>query len=240
MCSKHQLTFPPEKLSIVSLQEELAHYSVKVLTPLLSSFSLPEKHHYQSRDLLPTLCNNFSETTYKEYLQYHTLKDSLRKLILTVKVSLGVSVVAPIEMYLLDYYLEIGSQSQTQIIVSINSYLFCKSQKQVQEKTEGEGHPILIHRHPRSGFVKKEKKPNISVLFLPEKQIQTSILPGYFYFPQVLGLVWFVFYWCFESLNHLSPTLKPSTQTDPSSSGKYSTQLSQKRKMIQSAAICIP
>lgn len=149
--------------------------------------------------------------------------------------------VAPIEMPLLDYYLEIGSQSQTQIIVSINSYLyFVKAINRSKKKQRGKDTSFSYTGIQEVDLSRKKKTPNILVLFLPQKQIPTSILPGYFYFPQALGLVWFIFYWCFESLNHLSPTLKPSTQTDPGSSGKYSTQLSQKRKMIQSAAICIP
>lgn len=75
MFFKHQPTLPPEKLLIVSFQEELVHNDLQVFTPLFSSFSL--LHHHQNRALPPTLCDSFSETTYKEDLQYQTLKDAV-------------------------------------------------------------------------------------------------------------------------------------------------------------------
>lgn len=65
MFFKHQPIFPPEKLLIVSFQEELVHYGLKVFTSLFSSLL----HHYQSRALPLTLHNNFSETIYKENLR---------------------------------------------------------------------------------------------------------------------------------------------------------------------------
>jgi len=71
-------------------------------------------------------------------------------------------------------------------------------------------------------MLRKQKTQNITVLFQPQKQTLTSILPGG-------SGVWFGFHWCYELLNDLSSTLKLSTQGEIGSSGKYSTQLSHKR-----------
>lgn len=67
--------------------------------------------------------------------------------------------VALIEMYLLDCYLEKGSLSHKLKLFFPSTPISCKSYKQDKEKKLGDGHPILLHRHPRSGFVTKERNP---------------------------------------------------------------------------------
>lgn len=86
-------------------------------------------------------------------------------------------------------------------------------------------------------FLERKKPKHYSTFCQGSKHRQASCLVVFILFG--FG-VCFVFYWCFELFNYLSSTLKLSTQRDTGSSGKYSTQLTHKRKIIQSAAICIP
>lgn len=98
---------------------------------------------------------------------YYRIKNG-RILILTVKASNGGSHRNVFTGWLLGNEL---SQPQTQIAVSINSYIYLAKATNRSKKKQGEGHPILLHRHLRSRLVKKEITPNITALFLPQKQI---------------------------------------------------------------------